>query len=150
MLLLAETGTGKELFAHAIHESSRRASGPFIPLNCGALTSTLLESELFGYAPASFTGASRTGADGKLAAAHSGTLFLDEVAEMPPSVQVMLLRFLEDGTYTRVGESTPRRADVRVVCATCRDLTKLVETGAFRSDLFFPHPRGVRAHPAAA
>jgi transcriptional regulator of acetoin/glycerol metabolism len=137
MLLLAETGTGKELFAHAIHDASRRASAPFVALNCGALTSTLLESELFGYAPSSFTGASRAGAEGKLAAAHGGTLFLDEVAEMPASVQVMLLRFLEDGTYARLGEATPRHANVRLVCATCRDLPALVESGAFRNDLFF-------------
>jgi transcriptional regulator of acetoin/glycerol metabolism len=137
IVLLAETGTGKELFAHAIHDASRRASGPFVALNCGAFTTSLLESELFGYAPSSFTGASRAGADGKLAVAHGGTLFLDEVAEMPAAVQAMLLRFLEDGSYSRVGEPTSRRADVRLVCATCRDLPKLVQSGAFRSDLFF-------------
>jgi transcriptional regulator with PAS, ATPase and Fis domain len=137
MLLLAETGTGKELFARAIHEASRRSSAPLVALNCGALTGSLLESELFGYGPSSFTGASRTGAEGKLAAAHGGTIFLDEVAEMPTPVQAMLLRFLEDGTYTRVGESTVRRADVRLVCATCRDLAALVRRGSFRHDLFF-------------
>jgi transcriptional regulator of acetoin/glycerol metabolism len=137
ILLLAETGTGKELFAKAIHQSSRRASRAFIPVNCGALAGSLLESELFGYAPGAFTGANRGGAEGKLAAANGGTLFLDELAEMPPAAQAMLLRFLEDGTYTRIGESTPRRADVRLVAATCRDLPKLVESGAFRSDLFY-------------
>jgi sigma-54 dependent transcriptional regulator, acetoin dehydrogenase operon transcriptional activator AcoR len=137
ILLLAETGTGKELFAKAIHQSSKRASRAFIPVNCGALAGSLLESELFGYAPGAFTGANRGGAEGKLAAANGGTLFLDELAEMPPAAQAMLLRFLEDGTYTRIGESTPRRADVRLVAATCRDLPKLVEDGSFRSDLFY-------------
>ena len=137
VLLLAETGTGKELFAHAIHGASKRASGPLVALNCGALTGTLLESELFGYAPGAFTGASRSGADGKLAAAHRGTLFLDEIADMPAAVQAMLLRFLEDGTYTRLGEAAARRADVRLIGATCRDLPKLVESGTFRRDLFF-------------
>jgi transcriptional regulator with PAS, ATPase and Fis domain len=137
ILLLAETGTGKELFARAIHESSPRASRAFVAVNCGALSGSLLESELFGYAPGAFTGANRGGAEGKLAFAHGGTLFLDELAEMPPAAQAMLLRFLEDGTYTRIGESAPRRADVRLVAATCRDLPKLVEQGGFRSDLFF-------------
>lgn len=137
ILLLAETGTGKELFAKAIHQSSPRASRAFVAVNCGALSGSLLESELFGYAPGAFTGASRGGAEGKLALAHGGTLFLDELAEMPPPAQAMLLRFLEDGTYTRIGESAPRRADVRLVAATCRDLPKLVEEGTFRSDLFY-------------
>ncbi|HSO33078.1 MAG TPA: sigma 54-interacting transcriptional regulator, partial [Labilithrix sp.] len=137
VLLLAETGTGKELFARAIHQSSPRAAQPFIAVNCGALAGSLLESELFGYAPGSFTGASRAGTEGKLAAAHGGTLFLDELAEMPPPAQAMLLRFLEDGTYSRIGETTLRRADVRLVAATCRDLPRLVEDGSFRSDLFY-------------
>ncbi len=137
VLLLAETGTGKELFAQAIHRTSRRAAGALVALNCGAFTGTLLESELFGYAPGAFTGASRGGSAGRLAAAHGGTLFLDEVAELTPAAQAALLRFLEDGSYSRVGEATLRKADVRVVCATCGDLPKLVERGAFRSDLFF-------------
>ena len=137
ILLLAETGTGKELFAKAIHRSSPRAAQPFIAVNCGALAGSLLESELFGYAPGAFTGASRNGAEGKLAAAHGGTLFLDEIAEMPQPAQAMLLRFLEDGTYSRIGETTVRHADVRLVAATCRDLPRLVEEGAFRSDLFY-------------
>jgi transcriptional regulator with PAS, ATPase and Fis domain len=125
-----------------------RSGAPFVALNCGALTGSLLESELFGYAPSSFTGASRTGAHGKLAAAHGGTLFLDEIAEMPAQVQAMLLRFLEDGSYTRVGESAPRHSDVRLVCATCRDLPRLVESGAFRSDLFYRiHGGAIRIPP---
>ena len=137
MLLLAETGTGKELFAHAIHRASPRAAHPFVAVNCGALAGNLLESELFGYAPSAFTGARPHGAEGKIAAAHRGTLFLDEVAEMSSAAQAMLLRFLEDGSFTRVGETTPRRSDIRLVCATCRDLPKLVAEGAFRKDLFF-------------
>lgn len=136
-LLLAETGTGKELFAQAIHRASPRAAHPLVAVNCGALSGALLESELFGYAPGAFTGARPQGAEGKIAAAHRGTLFLDEVAEMSPAAQAMLLRFLEDGLFTRVGESTPRRSDIRLVCATCRDLPKLVAEGAFRQDLFF-------------
>ncbi|GAC1546961.1 MAG: sigma-54-dependent transcriptional regulator EatR [Polyangiales bacterium] len=148
VLLLAETGTGKELFARAIHQSSPRAAHALVSVNCGALASTLLESELFGYAPGAFTGASRSGTEGKLAAAHRGTLFLDELAEMPASVQAMLLRFLEDGTYSRVGEATTRRADVRIVAATCRDLPKLVDDGNFRSDLFYRiHGASVRLPP---
>ncbi len=137
VLLLAETGTGKELFARAIHEASARAAGPFVALNCGALSPALLESELFGYAPGAFTGASRRGSDGKLGAAHGGTLFLDEVAEMPPALQASLLRVLDDGAYHRVGDARPRRADFRLVCATCRDLPALIERGAFRRDLFY-------------
>jgi transcriptional regulator with PAS, ATPase and Fis domain len=137
VLLLAETGTGKELFARAIHDASGRAGGPFVALNCGALSATLLESELFGHAPGAFTGASRRGADGKLGAADGGTLFLDEVAEMPPALQAALLRVLDDGSYYRVGDARPRRVDFRLLCATCRDLPALVERGAFRRDLFY-------------
>ena len=137
VLLLAETGTGKELFARAVHDASARAQGPFVPLNCGALAPALLESELFGYAPGAFTGASRTGAEGRLGAANGGTLFLDEIAEMPDALQAALLRVLDDGVYHRVGEAKPRRADFRLVCATCRDLPALVEAGTFRRDLFY-------------
>lgn len=137
VLLSGESGTGKELFARAIHAASGRASAPFVAINCGALTPSLLESELFGYGPGAFTGARAAGALGKLAAAHRGTLFLDEVAEMPPQLQALLLRFLEDGTYYRVGETQERRADVRVVAATCRDLPAQVAAGAFRSDLYY-------------
>jgi transcriptional regulator with PAS, ATPase and Fis domain len=97
----------------------------------------LLESELFGYAPGAFTGAQRQGQDGKIASADGGTLFLDEIAEMPEALQAMLLRVLEDGSYRRVGDTRERRADFRLICATCRDLPRLVETGAFRSDLYY-------------
>jgi transcriptional regulator with PAS, ATPase and Fis domain len=139
VLLLAETGTGKELFAQAIHGASAagRAGRPFVPLNCGALAPTLLEAELFGYAPGAFTGASRSGSEGRLGAAHGGTLFLDEVAEMPDALQAALLRVLDDGVYHRVGEARARRAEFRLICATCRDLPTLVERGAFRRDLFY-------------
>ncbi|MCB9598954.1 MAG: sigma-54-dependent Fis family transcriptional regulator [Sandaracinus sp.] len=137
VMLLAETGSGKELFAEAIHAASPRASGPFVAVNCGALAPTLLESELFGYAPGAFTGADRRGRRGLLREADRGTLFLDEVAEMPLAMQVALLRVLETGTYHRVGESTPERCDVRVICATCRDLDEAMAKGTFRSDLYF-------------
>lgn len=137
VLLLAETGTGKELLARALHETSPRDDQPFVAINCGALSPHLLESELFGYAPGAFTGASREGYEGKIGAARGGTLFLDEVAEMPGPLQALLLRVLEDGTYYRVGENRPRQADVRLVCATCRDLPRLVAEGGFRQDLFY-------------
>jgi len=137
VLLLAETGTGKELLARALHGASARRDRPFVAINCGALSPHLLESELFGYAPGAFTGASREGNDGKIGAARSGTLFLDEVAEMPAPLQALLLRVLEDGTYYRVGDNRPRQADVRLICATCRDLPRLVADGAFRQDLFY-------------
>jgi transcriptional regulator of acetoin/glycerol metabolism len=137
VLLLAETGTGKELMARAVHAASDRARGPFIAINCGAISTSLLESELFGYAPFAFTGARPGGHDGKIGAAEGGTLFLDEIAEMPASLQAMLLRVLEDGTYSRVGESRERRATFRLVCATCRDLPQRVREGTFRQDLFY-------------
>ncbi len=137
VIVLGETGSGKELIAQAIHAESKRASGPFIAVNCGAIAPQLLESELFGYAPGAFTGAERQGRHGLLHAAGGGTLFLDEVADMPPAMQVALLRVLETNTYRRVGEAESRTADVRLVCATCRDLSALVESGAFRRDLYF-------------
>jgi len=137
LVLLAETGTGKDLLARALHAASPRRAGPFVALNCGALTAGLLDSELFGYGPGAFTGALKGGRDGHLAAADGGTLFLDEVAEMPAPLQARLLRFLESGTYHRVGEATERRADVRLICATCRDLPAMVAAGTFRADLYY-------------
>ncbi len=137
VMLLAETGSGKELFAQAIHGASDRAGGPFVAINCGAIAAGLLESELFGHAPGAFTGADRRGRAGLLHAADRGTLFLDEVAEMAPSMQAALLRFLETGTYQRLGETTASRVDVRVVCATCRDLPAMVAAGTFRQDLYY-------------
>ncbi len=137
IILLAETGSGKELMAQGIHRASHRAKGPFVTLNCGSLASGLLESELFGYAPGAFSGADRRGRHGYLEAASGGTLFLDEVADMPLGMQAALLRVLEDGSFQRVGDPRARRADVRVVCATCRPLPELVARGHFRSDLYF-------------
>lgn len=137
VLILGETGTGKELLARGLHAASHRADQPFVPVNCAALTPSLLQSELFGYAGGAFTDADPRGRSGRLATAHGGTLFLDEIAEMPLALQALLLRVLEDGVYHRVGEDTPRSVDVRLVCATCRDLPALVEEGAFRADLFY-------------
>lgn len=137
VVLLAETGTGKELMARAIHDASARAHGPFVAVNCGALGDSLLPSELFGVAPGAFTGAAAGGTHGKIAAARGGTLFLDEIAEMSPALQAMLLRVLEDGTFSRVGDTRVERGDFRLVCATCRDLPAMVEEGTFRSDLFY-------------
>jgi sigma-54 dependent transcriptional regulator, acetoin dehydrogenase operon transcriptional activator AcoR len=137
LLLAAETGTGKDLLARAIHRASPRAGGPFVAINCGGLSPHLLESELFGYGPGAFTGARREGNDGKAGAAGGGTLFLDEVAEMPAALQATLLRFLEDGTFYRIGENRLRRSDVRLICATCRDLPAMVADGSFRRDLFY-------------
>lgn len=137
VLLAAETGTGKELFARAIHAASPRSERPFVALNCGAISAQLLESELFGYGDGAFTGAKAGGQPGKLEAADGGTLFLDEIAEMPPSVQAALLRVLENGTFFRVGEVVSRTVDLRLVCATCRDLSAMVADGDFRSDLYY-------------
>jgi transcriptional regulator of acetoin/glycerol metabolism len=137
VLLLAETGTGKELFARAIHAASACAAGPCVAINCGAVSPSLLESELFGYAPGAFTGAGRAGSGGLLGEADGGTLFLDEIAEMPEALQAALLRALEDGTYRRLGDPRPRRSSFRLIAATCRDLAARVEQGSFRSDLFY-------------
>lgn len=137
VMLLAETGAGKELFAKAIHAASPRAAGPFVAVNCGAIAPSLLESELFGYAPGAFTGADKRGRPGLFHAASGGTLFLDEVAEMPLAMQAALLRVLESGRYQRVGDTRPEESDVRVVCATCRDLEGAIEAGTFRRDLYY-------------
>ena len=137
VMLLAETGAGKELFARAIHLASARATGPLHAINCGALAPSLLETELFGYAPGAFTGAERGGRTGLFHAARGGTLFLDEVAEMSPAMQATLLRVFETGTFRRVGDTRLERTDVRVICATCRDLATMVEAGTFRQDLYY-------------
>jgi len=143
VMLLAETGAGKELFANAIHAASSRSAGPFHAVNCGAIAPSLLESELFGYAPGAFTGAERGGRAGLFRAATGGTLFLDEVAEMSTAMQAALLRVLETGSFRRVGDTRLERADVRVICATCRDLPALVASGAFRQDLYYRLKGGV-------
>ncbi|MFO0560365.1 MAG: sigma-54-dependent Fis family transcriptional regulator [Polyangiales bacterium] len=137
LVILGETGSGKELLAKAVHDASKRASAPFVALNCGAVAPQLLEAELFGSAPHAFTGADPKGRPGLFETAHGGTLFLDEVAEMPVAMQAALLRVLESGELRRVGEARARKVDVRLLCATCRDLEALVREGRFRSDLFY-------------
>jgi DNA-binding NtrC family response regulator len=136
VMILGETGTGKELVARSLHEKSRRADRSFIPVNCGALPENLVESELFGHRKGAFTGAD-TNRKGLFEVANGGTLFLDEVGELDKGVQVKLLRFLESGEIRRVGENEPFRVDVRVLCATNRDLREMVANEEFREDLFF-------------
>jgi DNA-binding NtrC family response regulator len=136
VLILGETGTGKELIARNLHDKSKRSGHAFIPVNCGALPENLVESELFGHRKGAFTGADNH-RKGLFEVANGGTLFLDEVGELDKSVQVKLLRFLESGEIRRVGENDPFRVDVRVLCATHRDLREMIETDAFREDLFF-------------
>ena len=136
ILITGENGTGKELIAHAIHESSRRAQGPFVPINCGAIPETLLESELFGHERGAFTDAYRS-REGKLALAAGGTVFLDEIGEIPTHVQVKLLRFLQDHVVERIGGKDAQRVDVRVLAATNQDLKVAMATGRFREDLFY-------------
>jgi TyrR family helix-turn-helix protein len=137
LLIRGETGTGKELVAHACHAGSRRRTQPFFTLNCAALPESLAESELFGYAPGAFTGALRGGKPGLLELADGGTVFLDEVGEMSPYLQAKLLRFLNDGSFRRVGGERELKADVRVISATHRSLEQMVAAGSFRQDLLF-------------
>lgn len=137
LLILGETGTGKELIAHACHRASPRRDKPFLALNCAAVPESLAESELFGYAPGSFTGAQRGGKPGLLELAHGGTVFLDEIGEMSPYLQAKLLRFLNDGRFRRVGGDREQTVDVRVVSATHRDLDAMVAEHSFREDLFY-------------
>ena len=136
VLLLGETGTGKELIAKAIHQLSTRGSGPFVRVNCGALTESLLESELFGHVRGSFTGAvaNRTG---RFEAAHTGTIFLDEVNSTTPKLQVKLLRVLQEREFERVGDTQTIRVDTRVIAASNRDLLAEVESERFREDLYY-------------
>src|SRR5512142_1069005 len=136
VLLTGESGTGKELVARALHASSRRSGGPFVPVNCAAITETLLESELFGHARGAFTGATKA-RRGLFEEAHGGTLFIDEVGETTPGFQAKLLRALQDGEIRRVGESTPVQVDVRVVAATNQDLRRAIAERRFREDLFY-------------
>jgi len=136
VLLLGETGTGKELIAKAVHLTSQRASGPFVRVNCGALSESLLESELFGHVRGSFTGAiaNRTG---RFEAAHTGTIFLDEINSTTPKLQVKLLRVLQEREFERVGDTQTVRVDTRVVAASNRELLAEVEAERFREDLYY-------------
>ena len=137
VLLLGETGTGKELLAHAIHASSVRTRGPFISVNIAAVPGTLLEAEFFGVAPGAYTGADRKGRDGKFKLADGGTLFLDEIGDMPMELQVKLLRALQEGEIEPLGSNRLQPFDARVIAATSRDLTVLMREGKFREDLFY-------------
>jgi PAS domain S-box-containing protein len=136
VLIHGDTGTGKELLARAIHTLSLRKNKPFVPVNCGALPDTLLESELFGYVKGAFTGASHD-KPGRFAMAEGGTVFLDEIGDISPAMQVRLLRVLQERTYEPLGGTQTRHADVRIIAATHRDLAALIRKGAFREDLFY-------------
>jgi transcriptional regulator with GAF, ATPase, and Fis domain len=136
VMVTGETGTGKELIAREIHRRSPRKSGPFVAINCGAIPENLLESELFGHAKGSFTGAV-VARIGRFQAANGGTLFLDEIGEMPPPLQVKLLRALQDRTVVKVGENKPEPVDIRIVAATNKDLEEEMKAGRFREDLFY-------------
>jgi transcriptional regulator of acetoin/glycerol metabolism len=137
ILLLGETGVGKELFARGLHAAGKENAGPFVALNCAGLSRDLLASELFGYADGAFTGARKGGAAGKIEAAHGGTLFLDEIGEMPIELQGHLLRALEQGEIYRVGENQPRKVQFRLISATNRELRDEVAAGRFRMDLYY-------------
>lgn len=136
-LLLGESGTGKELFAHAVHNGGARRNGPFIVVNCGALPRDLVQSELFGYEAGAFTGAARNGKPGKFELADGGTIFLDEIGEMPMEAQTNLLRLIQNREVARVGGTSVKSVDVRIIAATNRNLSEAVAAGTFRSDLFY-------------
>ncbi|MBU0743050.1 sigma 54-interacting transcriptional regulator [bacterium] len=136
VLITGETGTGKELVARLIHEKSDRAGKPFVPVNCAAIPETLFEREFFGHARGAFTGADGE-RPGLCEAADGGTMFLDEIADMPAYLQVKLLRMLQEGTFHRLGDPTERRADLRIIAATNAPLPELIATGAFRHDLYY-------------
>ena len=158
VMLLGETGTGKELFARAIHNRSVRSGKPFVKVNCAALPSTLIETELFGHVRGAFTGAVAM-RQGRFEIADGGTLFLDEIGDLPADVQAKLLRVLQEGEFERVGSSQSRRVDVRIVAATHHDLDAAMTEGRFRADLYYrlnvfpivlpPLRRAHRGHSAA-
>ncbi len=137
VLLTGESGVGKDMFARGLHEASPRSKGPFIKVNCVSIPESLFESELFGYAPGSFTGALKSGKSGYFERANHGTIFLDEIGDMPLSVQVKLLQVLQEKEFTRVGGTEKQKVDVRIIAATNRDLREAIEKKAFREDLFY-------------
>lgn len=137
ILILGESGTGKEVFAQSIHNYSSRCDKPFVAVNCAAIPSNLIESELFGYEEGAFTGAKKGGYEGKFQQANGGTIFLDEIGDMPLDMQVKLLRVIEEGVIVKIGGNTPKYVDVRIIAATNRDLKRLVGEGRFRSDLYY-------------
>jgi transcriptional regulator with PAS, ATPase and Fis domain len=137
ILIIGSTGTGKELFAHAVHSASRRKNRPFVCVNCAAIPRDLLESELFGYETGAFTGAHRKGKAGKIELAHRGTLFLDEIGDIPMSSQAKLLRVIETGRIEKIGSLKPVKVDFRLVAATNRNLKNMMKSREFREDLFY-------------
>jgi transcriptional regulator with PAS, ATPase and Fis domain len=137
VLLTGESGTGKEMFAQSIHNHSDRRRGPFVAVNCGAIPRELIASELFGFQEGAFTGAARGGRPGKFELASGGTLFLDEIGDMPLEQQIALLRVLQDQSITRIGGDRPFKVDVRIICATHRDLREEIRKGLFRQDLYY-------------
>lgn len=137
ILLTGENGTGKELFAQSIHNASERKEGPFITINCGALPRSLIESELFGYEGGSFTGSKKEGNVGKFELANGGTIFLDEIGEMPFDAQAALLRVLENKEIVRIGATKTIKIDVRIISATNKDLPAMIREGVFREDLYY-------------
>jgi two-component system NtrC family response regulator len=153
VLIRGETGCGKELVARAVHDQSHRKDEPFVAINCGALPENLIESELFGHRKGAFTGAD-SHREGLFEVANGGTIFLDEIGELPLGMQAKLLRILESGEMRRVGDNDPLKVDVRVVCATHRNLEQMVEDGSFREDLMFRintfeiHLPSLREHPS--
>ncbi|MDR3470571.1 MAG: sigma 54-interacting transcriptional regulator [Devosia sp.] len=136
-LILGETGTGKELLAHAIHQQSDRADGPFVAVNMAAVPEALLEAEFFGVAPGAYTGADRKARKGKFELAHGGTLFLDEIGDMPLGIQAKLLRVLQEGEIEALGSNTVRSVDVRIIAATAQDLERKIADRSFRADLYY-------------
>jgi transcriptional regulator with PAS, ATPase and Fis domain len=137
LLILGETGVGKDTLARAIHSESKRAEKPYVAVNCAAIPATLLASELFGYAPGTFTGGVKGGRTGKILASHGGTLFLDEIGDMPLDLQAHLLRVLEERTVTPLGSAETIPVDMKIICATHRNLPDLIAKGLFRKDLYY-------------
>ena len=137
IILLGESGTGKELFAHAIHLESHRSRNPFVKVNCASIPGELAESELFGYTEGAFTGALKHGKPGKFELANGGTIFLDEIGDLPLSLQAKLLRVLQEKEVERIGKSSPLKVDFRLICATNRNLKRMVEKNQFREDLYY-------------